>query len=77
MKTNMSITVKIGQIIQQVSSLDTDSKIQVVEKIMTTLKSKKEEKTVQQNLSNLKGLGAEIWQDIDVDTFLKSEREWD
>ena len=36
---------------------------------------KKTEPEEQLSLKNLKGLGKEIWQDIDVDEYIKKERE--
>jgi len=73
----MSAAVKLEYILQQISALDNDSKIQVVEKILTMLKSDKNRKDSKRDLTELKGLGAEIWKDVDVDNYLKNEREWD
>ncbi len=36
---------------------------------------KKTEDKIPLSLKNLKGLGKEIWKDIDVDEYIKKERE--
>lgn len=72
----METTVKIDRIIKQVSLLDNDSKRRVVKKILAMLESQKQ-KRKPAKLTELKGLGAELWKDRDVDDFLKNERSWE
>jgi len=73
-KKTMNVSVKINEIVRQVSSLDYNSKIQVAEKILSLLKKQKKDESSSVNLTQLKGLGAEIWNQIDVDSYLQNER---
>ena len=70
----MDVSVKINEIVRQVSILDYNSKIQVAEKILSLLKKQKKDGSSSVNLTQLKGLGAEIWNQIDVDSYLQNER---
>jgi hypothetical protein len=70
----MDVSVKINEIVKQVTSLDYNSKIQMAEKILSLLKKQKKDDSSSVNLTHLKGLGAEMWNQIDVDSYLKNER---
>lgn len=73
----MKESVKIQKIVNQVSALDYNSKIQVAEKIISLLKNHDKKTTHEQKLTDLKGLGADLWANIDVDDYLQNERAWD
>ncbi len=73
----MNDSVKIKKIINQVSALDYNSKVQVAEKIISLLRKQNENKSHTQKLTDLKGLGADVWNNIDVDDYLQNERAWD
>ena len=70
----MDVSVKINEIVKQVTSLDYNSKIQMAEKILSLLKKQKKDDSSSVNLTHLKGLGSEMWNQIDVDSYLKNER---
>ena len=72
----MSAAIKMEYILEQITKLDYDSKIQVVEKILTMLKSEKKDSSTKRSIVELRGLGADVWKDIDVEAYLKNEREW-
>ena len=72
----MDTSIRISKILSQISSLDYETKIQVAEKILQMIR-KKEVKKEEIKLSDLKGLGTEIWQNMDIDSYINSERQWD
>jgi len=70
----MAQTVKIDHIVSQIELLDYDNKINILEKVLGMIKnSRGNDKS--QSILNLKGLGKDIWTSIDVDDYLKTERE--
>lgn len=71
----MEATTNIDQIINLISKLDFDDKINIVESVVGMLK--KREHYTSPKLSELRGLGAEIWKDIDVENYLENERRWE
>ncbi len=73
----MSNTANINTIIQEIESLDYNSKINVMSKIVSMLKRAKAKPTAL-NITKLKGLGKDIWEDVHVESYLAKEREaWD
>ncbi|MGM0619885.1 MAG: hypothetical protein ACQETJ_02485 [Bacteroidota bacterium] len=73
----MDVSIKIDQIVKQVSSLDYNSKIQVAEKIISLLKAPEKKDNQPNKLTDLKGLGTEVWENIDVNDYLQNERSWE
>lgn len=73
----MKESVKIKKIVNQVSALDYNSKVQVAEKIISLLRKQDKNKPRAQKLTDLQGLGADVWDNIDVDNYLQNERAWD
>ncbi len=73
----MSSTININNIIQEIEALDYTNKINVMSKIVSMLKhSSNETKSI--NITKLKGLGKEIWQDVNIENYIAKEREaWD
>ena len=73
----MSRTVDINTIIHEIESLDYNNKINVMSKIIGMLKHTKSKPTAI-NITKLKGLGKDIWKDVDVERYISKEREsWD
>ena len=70
-------TITIKEILHQISQLEDDEKIQVMERIVQMLKKEEKPQNSKFKLNNLKGLGADIWRDIDIDRYVEREREWD
>lgn len=73
----MDSTLTINQIVSEIEKLDYNDKINILSKIAFLLK--REDKVLQVNsITRLKGLGKNIWKDIDVNKFISEEREsWD
>ena len=73
----MSTTININNIIQEIEALDYTGKINVMSKIVAMLKhSTKENNST--NITNIKGLGKEVWQDVNIENYISKEREaWD
>ena len=73
----MDSTLNINHIINEIEKLDYNDKINILSKIAILLK--REEKVNQINsITRLKGLGKNIWKDINADTYIREEREsWD
>ena len=73
----MSNTININNIIQEIEALDYTNKINVMSKIISMLKHSQKEAT-SSSLTKIKGLGKEVWQDVNIETYITKEREaWD
>ena len=73
----MSSTININNIIQEIEALDYTNKINVMSKIISMLKHSQKE-TTSTSITKIKGLGKEIWQDVNIETYINKEREaWD
>ena len=70
----MSSTANINSIIQEIESLDYVSKINVMSKIVSMLKHTQATSNTN-HITKLKGLGKEIWTDVNVDSYIRKERE--
>ena len=70
-------TITIKEILNQISKLDDDKKIQVMERIVQMLKKEEKPQNSKTQLNHLKGLGADIWRDIDINKYVERERERD
>ena len=73
----MERAININQIVNEIEKLDYNDKINVISRIVNLLK--REEKSHQANsITRLKGLGKNVWQKTDIDTYVVLEREsWD
>jgi hypothetical protein len=69
----MEATVNVNQLISEIDKLDYTMKLNVISHIVTMLK--KPEKATSSNLSDLRGLGKELWLKTDVDAYLSKERD--
>ncbi len=73
----MSSTMNINTIIQEIELLDYHNKINVMSKIVSMLKRAKAKPT-SVNITRLKGLGKDVWQDVEIESYISKEREaWD
>jgi len=73
----MSSTININNIIQEIEALDYTNKINVMSKIIAMLKHSTKE-TTSTNITKIKGLGKEVWQDVNIENYITKEREaWD
>jgi len=73
----MEQTININQIVNEIEKLDYNDKINVMSRIVNLLK--RADKSQQSySITRLKGLGKNIWQKNDIDSYVVSEREsWD
>lgn len=73
----MDNLVKIEGIISQVKKLDYNTRLYLLEKLIKLLKNPEKATKPSANLSDLKGMGADIWKNIDIDEYVRQERQWD
>ena len=70
----MNAVLKIDRIVKEVEGLDYENKINLMARIVSMLKwSPIFEKS--HKITDLKGLGKEIWRNVDVEEYIKNERE--
>jgi hypothetical protein len=62
------------EVLAQVRRLDAEAQRRLL-KDLTTLIERREVGQGQRSILELSGLGKEIWQDIDVDEYIRQERE--
>jgi hypothetical protein len=68
--------VTVAQIIEQAKTLDAAARRELVKQLVDTLGV--EERPRQRSLTELRGLGKEIWADIDAQDYVDGLRdEWD
>ena len=66
----------IDQLINQIEHLNYNQKVEIMDRIIHNLK--RNENKSKHGLLDLKGLGKDIWKNIDVDSYIQSERQsWD
>ena len=73
----MNVAVKLDEITREIEGLDYENKINLMARMVYMLRwspvSKKSNR-----ITDLKGLGKEIWKNVDVEEYIKKEREtWD
>ncbi len=77
-KQSVRKTKTANQILKEISLLDLSTQLSIAKRLLSGLRSKV--KTTSGNkmpLLELEGMGAEIWQDENVDEYLRKEREWE
>ncbi|PRZ00821.1 hypothetical protein BY457_10419 [Marinilabilia salmonicolor] len=69
-------TNHINQILSQIEGLSYDEKVEVMDRIIHSFK--KQKLTARQGLNSLKGLGKDLWKNINVNEYIDSQRKtWD
>lgn len=68
---------QIDEIYSMIQKLDYRSRKKLAKKINSSLIENKIESVTSVKLTDLQGLGAEIWKGIDVDHYIAEERKWD
>lgn len=68
--------ISIGNIVSQIKKLKHSEKINVLEKIVSLIKTESEADE-RIHLSSINGLGSEIWKDTDIDEYVENERQLD
>jgi hypothetical protein len=70
----METTININQLVNEIERLDYNDKINILARIVNLLK--REEKANQAvSVTRLKGLGKNIWQKIDTNSYVSTERD--
>jgi hypothetical protein len=67
---------EIEEILTRIKRLDHAGRLVVLKEI-AAINEQEEPKKERRSLLALRGLGAEIWKDIDVDKYIEEERQWD
>ncbi|CAN5882508.1 hypothetical protein BH24BAC1_BH24BAC1_24090 [soil metagenome] len=67
---------EIEEIVARIKRLDPAGRLVVLKEI-TAISEQEEPKKGRRGLLSLRGLGAEIWKNIDVDKYIEEERQWD
>ena len=70
----MESVLKVNQIIDEIRQLSLTGKLLVLEKLVTLIKKQNHEKT---GITEISGLGSEIWKKINIDDYVTEERKWD
>jgi len=64
--------------VKGIQKLKPEEQLSLVELISARLRKNLQKESSQHRITELEGLGAEIWQDIDVQNYLRDERSsWD
>lgn len=73
----MDSAININQIVNEIEKLDYNDKINIMSRIVILLK--REDKPQQlYSITRLKGLGKNVWQKTDIESYVAREREsWD
>ncbi|GHT70253.1 hypothetical protein AGMMS50239_38400 [Bacteroidia bacterium] len=72
----MATAIRVNKIVREIEELDYSSQLNILSRVVNLLKKSDEKKIY--NLTDLKGLGKEIWQNHNVDDYIAKEREsWD
>lgn len=70
-------TYAYRQVMNQARRLSRDEQWQLVEELLETIRHQEPRKR-KHSIRELKGLGKEMWQSVDVDQYLEEERDsWD
>jgi len=71
----MDTELKLNKILSQVKKLNQLEQVALVKKIAGIIgENKQSSKKV--SLTQLSGLGAHIWHDVDIDKYVDDERQW-
>jgi len=72
----MKPSKKIEEILHDIDTLDDKEQLEILEKLILKL-SPRPSSNKGIKLSTLQNLGSEIWKGVDLDNYIKEEREWD
>ena len=70
----MNAAIKLDQITREIEGLDYDNKINLMARMVSMLKwTPVSEKSYK--ITDLKGLGRDIWENVEIEEYIKKERE--
>lgn len=70
----MSATLNINDILSKVKGLDKAEQLTLLERLCALIQKNNPIKT--KKLSEISGIGSEIWEKIDIDEYIDQERQW-
>jgi len=70
----MESAVNLQQIVAEIEKLDYEGKISLMTRILSLLRLEDQKKPAIP-ITQLQGLGKNIWSNIDIESYLKTERE--
>jgi len=75
---NKRVTLTYSDYIRGIQNLKPEEQLSLVEEISVRLRKSMAGKKGKHRITELEGLGADIWKDVDVKDYLRTEREsWD
>ena len=73
----MASSVNINDILLQVKQLDKEDQLTLLQRLASLLKSKEATSANSRRLTELSGLGSELWQGTrEIDDYIEGERQW-
>lgn len=74
----MDNPVTVEKILTQIKKLDYEARLVLMQRLQKQLvKNMGSKASTSHRLTELSGLGSEIWKNIDVEQYLQQERQWD
>lgn len=73
--TTKKMALSYGDYVKGIKGLKPEEQLSLVEVISARLKKTFVKKKIRYSIMELEGLGANIWKDIDIQTYLRKERE--
>lgn len=75
MMSNTKETLTYDDYVRGIQTLKPEEQLSLIELLSARLKKSVAEKRIKHSILELEGLGAEIWEGIDVKEYLRKERE--
>ena len=73
----MNRSIQIEEILARINKLDQDSKQNLMDRLVGQLMKKKVNPPLTRHqLTELDKLGNEIWKNVDIEQYIRKEREW-
>jgi hypothetical protein len=73
----MSSSTTIQKILKEVQLLDNSDRLILMERLIKMLKIEIVKSEVPNQITDLEGLGSEIWKDVNIDHYINEQRQWD
>lgn len=76
----MEKSLEIQNILFRIKKLDYQAGLILMENLAKHLRRTKKEidsSTTSHRLTELSGMGSEIWENVDIDQYIRKERQWD
>ncbi len=71
----MSKAINFNELLSQVEQMDSSAKLSLLEHIKSLLKKEPKKKN-KISITQLNGLGKEIWKGVDIEKYVENERQW-